>query len=58
MLKWMARAKALASTRIALARLAKLDDICVAIWPMSPAAPALSWDDTVDAICSLIAFIT
>ena len=58
MLKWMARAKALASTRIALARLAKLEDICVAIWSISPAAPALSWDDTVDAICSLIAFIT
>ena len=43
---------------MALARLAKLEDICVAIWSISPAAPALSWDDTVDAICSLIAFIT
>lgn len=58
MLKWIARAKAFASTRMALAKLAKLEDICVAIWSMSPAAPALSWVDTVVAICSLTAFIT
>ena len=43
---------------MAPARFSKLEDICVATWSISPAAPALSWDDTVDAICSLIAFIT
>ena len=56
-LKWMALANAAASTWKALAKLGMLDDICVAIWSIRPAAPALSWDKTVAAISSLISCI-